>query len=202
MKTHRINNLSALAPFSLFLLSYIPLFVILALRQITSNYEFLHWGGWSLDALICMLNNFGVASLCIALIAFGVLGGWAVFYNIEKYVGNGTTITIQSISGGNDEVIAYLATYILPIASFDLNEIIDLISLSIFFFITYKLYSRSKLLLVNPILGLKYSIYSFTFIDQQIQRSGIIISRDHDILEGDQVQIYNIGYQIYFGNKR
>lgn len=202
MKTHRINNLSALAPFSLFLLSYIPLFVILALRQITSNYEFLHWGGWSLDALICMLNNFGVASLCIALIAFGVLGRWAVFYNIEKYVGNGTTITIQSISGGNDEVIAYLATYILPIASFDLNEIIDLISLSIFFFITYKLYSRSKLLLVNPILGLKYSIYSFTFIDQQIQRSGIIISRDHDILEGDQVQIYNIGYQIYFGNKR
>lgn len=202
MKTHRINNLSVLAPFSLFLLSYIPLFVILALRQITSNYEFLHWGGWGLDALICMLNNFGVASLCIALIAFGVLGGWAVFYNTEKDVGNGTIITIQSISGGNDEVIAYLATYILPIASFDLNKMIDVLSLLIFFFIIYNLYSRSKLLLVNPILGLKYSIYNFTFMDQQIQRSGIVICRDHDVQEGDQVQIYNIGYQIYFGNKR
>lgn len=149
-----------------------------------------------------MLSNFGVASLCIVLALFGVLGGWAVFYNLEKDVGNGTTITIQSISGGNDEVIAYLATYILPIASFDLNEIIDVASVSIFFFITYKLYSRSKLLLVNPILGLKYSIYSFTYMDQQIQRSGIVISRDYDIQEGDQVQIYNIGYQIYFGNKR
>lgn len=202
MKSHRINNLSALAPFSLFLLSYIPLFVILTLRQITSNYEFLHWGGWSLDAFICMLNNFGVASLCIVLIVFGVLGGWAVFYNLEKDVGNGTTITIQSISGGNDEVIAYLATYILPIASFNLDKMIDVMSLLIFFFIIYKLYSRSKLLLVNPTLGLKYSIYSFTFMDQQIQRSGIVISRNHDIQEGDQVQIYNIGYQIYFGNKR
>lgn len=202
MKSHRINNLSALAPFSLFLLSYIPLFVILTLRQITSNYEFLNWGGWSLDAFICMLNNFGVASLCIVLIVFGVLGGWAVFYNLEKDVGNGTTITIQSISGGNDEVIAYLATYILPIASFNLDKMIDVMSLLIFFFIIYKLYSRSKLLLVNPTLGLKYSIYSFTFMDQQIQRSGIVISRNHDIQEGDQVQIYNIGYQIYFGNKR
>lgn len=75
-------------------------------------------------------------------------------------------------------------------------------SLLIFFFIIYKLYLRSKLLLVNPTLGLKYSIYSFTFMDQQIQRSGIVISRNHDIQEGDQVQIYNIGYQIYFGNKR
>lgn len=202
MKTHRINSLSALAPFSLFLLSYIPLFVILGLRQITSNYEFLHWGGWSLDALICLLNNFGVASLCIVLVVFGGFGGWAVFYNLEKDVGNGTTITIQSISGGNDEVIAYLATYILPITSFNLDKMIDVMSLLIFFFIIYKLYSRSKLLLVNPILGLKYSIYSFTFMDQQIQRSGIVISRNHDIQEGDQVQIYNIGYQIYFGKKR
>lgn len=45
-------------------------------------------------------------------------------------------------------------------------------------------------------------IYSFTFMDGSIQRQGIVITKNKDIQEGDQVQIYNIGYQLYFGNKR
>ena len=68
--------------------------------------------------------------------------------------------------------------------------------------IVYRLFVSSKLLLVNPILGLKFSIYSFTFMDGSIQRQGIVITKNKDIQEGDQVQIYNIGYQLYFGNKR
>ena len=74
--------------------------------------------------------------------------------------------------------------------------------LHILFFIVYRLFVSSKLLLVNPILGLKFSIYSFTFMDGSIQRQGIVITKNKDIQEGDQVQIYNIGYQLYFGNKR
>ena len=39
-------------------------------------------------------------------------------------------------------------------------------------------------------------------MDGSIQRQGIVITKNKDIQEGDQVQIYNIGYQLYFGNKR
>lgn len=56
--------------------------------------------------------------------------------------------------------------------------------------------------IIIVILGLKFSIYSFTFMDGSIQRQGIVITKNKDIQEGDQVQIYNIGYQLYFGNKR
>ena len=39
-------------------------------------------------------------------------------------------------------------------------------------------------------------------MDGSIQRQGNVITKNKDIQEGDQVQIYNIGYQLYFGNKR
>lgn len=41
-----------------------------------------------------------------------------------------------------------------------------------------------------------------TYFVCSIQRQGIVITKNKDIQEGDQVQIYNIGYQLYFGNKR
>ena len=39
-------------------------------------------------------------------------------------------------------------------------------------------------------------------MDGSIQRQGIVITKNKDIQEGDQVQIYNKGNQLYFGNKR
>ena len=151
---------------------------------------------------MCFVSKFGISVLCLVIIVFGLIGTYFVFRFIEKDSSNGATIEIKDISSLNDEPIAYLATYIVSIMFQDYSNIADVVTVLILFFIVYRLFVSSKLLLVNPILGLKFSIYSFTFIDGSIQRQGIVITKNKDIQEGDQVQIYNIGYQLYFGNKR
>jgi hypothetical protein len=202
MHQNRNNSLVGLSPLVLFLSSYIPLFGLIALRQFYNNLTYLNWCGFNKPAIMCFVSKFGISVLCLVIIVFGLIGTYFVFRFIEKDSSNGATIEIKDISSLNDEPIAYLATYIVSIMFQDYSNIADVVTVLILFFIVYRLFVSSKLLLVNPILGLKFSIYSFTFIDGSIQRQGIVITKNKDIQEGDQVQIYNIGYQLYFGNKR
>lgn len=102
----------------------------------------------------------------------------------------------------NDEPLAYVATYIIPIMFEDYSNITDCITIIGIFYVVYRLYIRSKLILVNPLLSLKYSIYNIRFIDGEISRQGILISKDCCIEEDDFAKIYNVGYQLYFGYKR
>lgn len=201
-KRNRNNNLVGLAPLVLFLSSYAPLFGIIALRQYVQNSEYLHWGYLSSESILCFLNNFGVATICIIFVIFGIVGAYYVFTYLEKDSKNGATVDIEEISSLNDEPLAYLATYIVSIMFQDYSNLSDIVTIGLIFFIIYRLFIHSKLLLVNPILGLKYSIYSISYIDGKIKRQGILITRSRDIQEANQVQIYNIGYQLYFGNRR
>ena len=68
--------------------------------------------------------------------------------------------------------------------------------------IIYKLYVNSKLLLVNPMISFKYSIYSIKYMDGDVQRQAMLISPNKDILENDMVKLYNIGYQLFYGYNR
>lgn len=47
--TH-INRMVGLAPLVLFLSSYLPLFLIIIIRQMITNAEFLEWGGFNIEA--------------------------------------------------------------------------------------------------------------------------------------------------------
>ena len=103
----------------------------------------------------------------------------------------------------NDEPLAYIATYIIPIVFGNYSSPIDCVTIVLLFYVVYRLYIRSKLILVNPILSLlKYSIYSVRYMDGDIPRQGILISRNNDILENDQAKMYNVGHQLFYGYKR
>ena len=102
----------------------------------------------------------------------------------------------------NDEPLAYVATYIVPIMFNDYSNLADNITVLCIFYIVYKLYVRSKLILVNPILSMKYSIFNIKYKDGDVSRQGILISRDNFIEENDTAKLYNVGYQLYYGYKR
>ena len=198
----RINRLVGLAPIVLFLSSYVPLFVLIIVRQTLSNLEYLTWGGITVESIVCMIRYFGMSVVCLIMTFFGLIGTWLVFDNLNRRVESGHTFKIEELSSMNDEPLAYIATYIIPLSFGDYNNLTDCLTVICVFYIVYRLYIRSKLILVNPILSLRYSIYNVKFKDGDIPRQGILISSDNDILENDQVKMYNVGHQLFFGYKR
>ena len=55
-----INNLHGIAQFSLFVSSYLPLFLLLIVRQISVNSEYLNWAGFSWEAVMVFGAKFGL----------------------------------------------------------------------------------------------------------------------------------------------
>lgn len=198
----KINSMIGMAPLVLFLSSYMPLFLLIAVRQLISNAEFLIWGGLHLESILNMLNYFGMTIICIFLASYGLWGTYVTFKTLDEKVENGIIVKIKEISSMNDEPLAYIATYIIPIMFNDYSNFADNISILFIFYVVYKLYIRSKLILVNPILSMKYPIFNIRFNDGTISRQGVLISKEKYIEEDDTVKIYNIGYQLYFGYKR
>ena len=198
----QINQLVGLAPLVLFLSSYMPLFVLIIVRQLINNLDYLSWSGLSIDTLLCMIKYFGMSIMCTILIIVGLLGTYWVFKNLEHKVENGHTYTIKELSSMNDEPLAYIATYIIPIMFENYTSLTDCLTVACIFYVIYRLYIRSKLLLVNPMLSLRYSIYHIKYVDGDIERQGILISKCNEIIEGEQVKIYNVGLQLFYGYKR
>lgn len=197
-----VNSLNGMAPLVLFLSSYMPLFILIIVRQLFSNNDYLVWGGICLDGLMNLLHYFGVSIVCAFLVLIGFLGTHFTLKNLDAKVDNGNNVEIVEISSMDDEPLAYVATYIIPILFQNYSDLSDVVTLTVIFYIVYRLYIHSKLILVNPILSLKYSIFNIKFQDGNIKRQGILISKDKYIEEGEIAKIYNVGYQLYYGYKR
>ena len=195
----RENRFVGLAPLVLFLSSYMPLFLLIIVRQCISNVAYLHWGGISFEHVFNLIKYFGVSILCVFLVLLGVYGTFRTFKRLDEKVENGTVVRITEVTSINDEPLAYMATYIIPILFQDYSNLTDCLTLFVIFYVVYRLYVRSRLILVNPILNLKYSIYNIKYLDGQIERQGVLISKDKAVYEEDNVKLYNVGYQLFYG---
>ncbi len=197
-----VNSLDGLAPYVLFLSSYLPLFVLIAIKEGSKVGTGISLLRIDIGSIIDSVRAYLIPIICLLCIAFGLVGTFFTFKNIEGRVENGSITTIEEVSGLNDEPLAYIATYVISFVPQDSKSWGDMLVLLFFLAIVCHLYVRSKLLLVNPVLSLRYSIFSIRFEDGEVLRQGILISRDRYIQEKDCVKIYNIGYQLYYGYKK
>ena len=138
----------------------------------------------------------------VSLTIFGLWGTYVTFKNLNEKIENGNFVKITEISSMNDEPLAYVATYIIPIIFNDYSNLADNVTIVCIFYVVYRLYIRSKLILVNPILSMKYSIFNIKLNDGAVSRQGILISKDKFIEEEDMAKIYNVGFQLYYGYKK
>ena len=189
----RVNSLDRLAPYVLFLSSYLPLFVLIAMKEVCKI---------DVGTIRDLSRAYLIPLICLLCIALGLIGTFFTFKNIEGRVENGSITTIEEVSGLNDEPLAYIATYVISFVPQGSESWENMLALLFLLVIVCHLYIRSKLLLVNPVLSLRYSIFSIRFEDGEVIRQGILISRDRYIQEKDLVKIYNIGYQLYYGYKK
>ena len=84
-----------------------------------------------MNAFVNMIKFFGVSIICFCLALFGILGTYFTFRNLDDKIENGDNVKITEISSMNDEPLAYVATYIIPIMFNDYSNITN--NITIFF---------------------------------------------------------------------
>ena len=77
---YKNNDLKKGAKFALFVSSYLPLFILVILRQLSDNYNYLHWGGISINSIKIFLSFFGLSSVLTLVSILGIIG----LYNTLK----------------------------------------------------------------------------------------------------------------------
>lgn len=194
----QINNLHGIAQFALFVSSYLPLFILIIVRQVSENFTYLNWGGFSLDSTSIFLTKFGLSTILVVISILGLVGFTKTLSNIEEVAENGFPVTVKEVTNKNSEAIGYIATYIIPFLFQSFSGWYECFSVLFLLVVIYRIYINSTLLLINPLLSFKYAIYEIEFSDRSKNKKGLIISKDKYLMEDSELKLYEIGHKLYF----
>ena len=193
-----INNLHGLAQFALFVSSYLPLFILIIVRQVSENSVFFHWAGFSFVGIKIFALKFGLSTILILVSIIGLFGYWQTLGNIEEVAKNGNPVTVKDVKNKNSEAIGYIATYIIPFLFQSFTGWYECVSVLFLMVIIYRIYINSSLLLINPLLSFKFSIYEIEYVENNKNKNGLIISRDKCLQDDSNIKLYEIGHKLYF----
>jgi hypothetical protein len=116
--------------FALFLSSYVPLFLMLALR----------------------FTEAWLVAGCIVLAIVGAgLGVWILYPSRDR---SGGTITVETVSDAGDQATTYLVSYLLPFFAVEQPTIREVAAYAVFLLVVGLVYTRSDMRQVNPFLYL------------------------------------------------
>lgn len=155
--------------FLLFVSSYIPLFIILFIKNI---------------------NDIKLASIfmIISILPLIVL---KMYIGIPLKAEPNKEIKIQEITYKGSEVLNYIVGYIIPFISFNSDVITkdgistpDLVAYLILFLVICNLYMSSNLYYVNPVLNLFYDINS---VETEDEKNIIIISKKNSHIPKNKI---------------
>src|ERR1700693_5744628 len=116
----------------LFLSSYAPLFLIIAVR------------GWK-DS-----RSLAIALAAIAVLAVLVL---FVFLHVVRKL-SADKVAISSVISRDGDAMSYIVTYLLPFLAVKLNDPTDAISLGVVLCVIGLLYVNSNMIHTNPVLNI------------------------------------------------
>jgi len=157
----------------LFLLSYLPLFVIFAINN---------FGNW-------LFLFFSIFSIFVFLVS-------SVLFRSAKNNSETKFIPFEKVESQNVRLLDYIFVYILPFIN--LSGLKELISFAIIVFIVGNIYVKTDLIAINPVLSLfGYSIYKVCFIDEgeKNMRSAWLISKSI----GKGMSVKEFSKDIYLG---
>ena len=201
MATNNPHILKQPSLFAFFCLSYLPLFLLLIIKVILANQNYLSYGGINKIAVLTFLEKFGFTIILIGLSFYACIGTSITIKNILKKRNNAFPVTIQSIKPKNEEALSYLGSYVIPLLIKGDTGIFEYATFFILFLIYFKLYSTSSLILINPILNFKYGLYEIEYthsVDISKVKNAKVISNQQWLEEGDEMQILKLGHKLYF----
>lgn len=155
---------------ALFLCSYAPLFLILAIR----------------------FTDYWLEALCGGLFVLGLGGGLAV---VLRYRGvSGRSWTAARVEDRGVEVAGYLASYILPFVVVSEPGWRDLVGYTIFFVVAGTIYIRSGMLQINPTLYLfGWRVFAVNLGDRWM---GYALARG-SLARGDSIEVRRVTERVF-----
>lgn len=185
--------------FVMFVTSYIPLFGLLIIRQIKQNFEYLSFAGFSRDKIILAFEKFGLSYFFILISLFGFFGLRFLLQNLEQKKANGEIVKLNDIENKNSESISYISTYIVPFIFQDTNNFFDISSIFIVLIIIFFIYTKSNMIVINPILSITHTLYQIDFSKKGANKKGFLITKDEDLETNQEIKINLITKNIYYG---
>lgn len=205
LASHEVTNkakhtigLHKMAQFALFVTSYTPLFLLIIGKQLSDHWVWLHFGGFNCPALGAWFTKFGLSTLLMLVMAFGLFGYFVTIRNVEEAAENGDPVTITRINNKSGESIGYIATYIVPFMFQGFDSLFVTFAVLLILLLIYRIYVNSPLLLVNPILSITHGLYEIEFTNGKNQRVGYVIMRNKFLDEDDLIKLYPIGHRLYY----
>ena len=196
MKKVKLNNI---AIFVLFITSYIPLFGLLILRQVKQNIDFLNFGGFNQESIFLAIKKFGVSGFLFLLAIFGFIGLKFLLTNLDKKRPNGELVKIVEVENKNSETISYISTYIVPFIFQDTNNLFDISSIFIVLIIIFFIYTKSNMIVINPILSISHTLYQIDYNKKNQMKKALLITKEEDLESGQEIKINLITKNIYYG---
>lgn len=189
----------------MFITSYIPLFVIVIVKQLNDGWEYLCWGGCNNEAIKCCLSHFGMSVLLLFLSIIGLVGIIVLFHNLESNMENGTKTKVTRIGNRNSETIGYIATYIVPFLANDFSTWFESFIFIFVMALIYIIYTNSNMILINPLLSMRYSLLEVDYMvvgdKSEALHDALIITDSKDFKENVNYQLYQIGFKLYYGKE-
>jgi hypothetical protein len=153
----------------LFLSSYAPLFVIIALRAWRDS------------------RHLAVGIAIVAILSVIVL---FVFLRTARKL-SAEKVGISSISSRDGDAMSYIVTYLLPFLAVTLSDPTDVVSLCIVLFVIGLLYVNSNMIYTNPVLNV-VGYHIFQVQDSDGKTSALISKRSY-IRIGSEVDVISLG---------
>lgn len=196
MKKVKLNNI---AIFVLFITSYIPLFGLLILRQIKQNIDYLSFGGISQVSIFLAFRKFGLSGFLFLIAVFGYIGLKFLLTNFDTKKSNGELVKIVELENKNNESISYISTYIVPFIFQDTNNFFDIASIFIVLIIIFFIYTKSNMIVINPILSITHTLYQIDYNKKNQTKKALLITKKKDLENGQELKINLITKNIYYG---
>ena len=197
----RTSELRTGARLTLFLVSYLPLFLIMIFTQVYKYKKYINWCGFNRVAVMNYFKYFGAISILVALSVFGLFGLFLLLKNVKKRaLLSGHPVRIIDIENKNSESISYLFTYLIPFVFQDLSVLTNVFAVSVLLIVTFMIYSNSSMLLINPTISIIYSLYLVEYenISNSKKRKGMILSKNKFLEEDDEIKIKKIGHKLFY----
>ena len=167
---------SKMTKLMLFLSSYFPLFIIIAITQ---------------------RKNWGYYFLTPAIIGFSAiiwLASWLAWANKKSP----EELSISKAKSKDPEVVAYIISYMLPIAGSKFSDFDGAAIVVIFFILIMILNMNSNLVYINPVLN--FIGYHLFEVELESGNDILLITRREQLLNGQKVNGKRVASSIFLGD--
>jgi hypothetical protein len=169
--------------------------------QIYTYRNYLNWNGISYESLSIFAKYFGAVTILILISLFGIFGLIIFLKNVKRRCRtSGRTVKIVDIENKNSESISYLFTYIIPFVFQDLSTLTNIIPIAVLLLVTALIYTNSSMILINPTISIKYTLYQVTYLDieSKKKRTGMILTKSKYLEEDDYLDIEDVGPKLFY----